>query len=544
MLRLTARGPAVVLDDEWIAQQSEFARRHCVVFENFVDAPILERVPRWCETSRYFTREDVEKNRVFARELTMLDSEPLTNAFFLLLNQPRLFAAIAEFTGSETPIRSFMGRCFKSLPGGEHFDSWHSDARGAERLYGLTIDLSPNPFVGGHFQIRCKETRRILHTVTTSLFGDACLFRIHDSLQHRATTVQGVRPRYCYAGWFSGTRDYRKVYRAAARPCIGGSKRIAAGRSPRVRDPGVKAGEQANRAAESADLRTAALLRPGGLLDQAEAVLRRTLAAHPHDTKALRRLGDILRGKGAFPAALDTYRRLHASGSRPSAEAWLVSILRGGRVPHTAPPGPRPVPFVRLTNFLTPTQQQRLWTQIPVARERFVPAKVGKDDLNRKVRTAWVANRRVVREVRPWFGPKLRSVLPHVLARLRMEALHRSRIEMDVTVHLGGEFYGKHRDNAEDGNRPRKLSYVYYFHRQPRPFAGGDLLLYDTDLETSRATAAAFTRIEPLHNSLVVFPSDAYHEITPVECDTRDFLDGRFTVNGWVRSQRKDGAGG
>ena len=218
MLRCTVRGPAVVKDDEWIAQQEEFVRCHCVVFKGFVDESILDRVPRWCETSRYFTREDVGKNGVFARELTMQFSEPLIKAFFLLLNQPRLFAALAEFTGSETPIRSFIGRCFKSLPGREHFDSWHSDVRGAERLYGLTINLSPNPFVGGSFQIRRKETRKILHTVTTNRLGDACLFRIDDALEHRATTVEGVQPRYVYAGWFSGTRDYRDVYREAARP--------------------------------------------------------------------------------------------------------------------------------------------------------------------------------------------------------------------------------------------------------------------------------------------------------------------------------------
>ena len=272
--------------------------------------------------------------------------------------------------------------------------------------------------------------------------------------------------------------------------------------------------------------------------------MRRTLAAHPHETKALWRLGDVLRGKGAFSAALDTYRRLHAADPDHPTKGWLVSILRGGRVPHAAPPGPRPVPFVRLTNFLTPAQQKRLCMSIRVARDKFVPAQVGTGDVRRESRTAWVADRRMVREVRPWFGPKLRSVLPHVLARWRMEALHRYRIEMDVTVHLGGGFYTRHRDNALEGNRARKLSYVYYFHRQPRPFAGGDLLLYDTDLETSRGPAAAFTRIEPVHNSLVVFPSDASHEITPVECDTRDFLDGRFTVNGWVRSQSEDRAGG
>ena len=220
MIQLTARGPAIAKDDEWTALQSEFARRHYVVFKNFVDPFILARVPRWLETSRWFTREDVGKNGVWGRELTMQDSEPLGGgAFRLLLNQPRLFAAIAEFTGSETPIHSFiLGRCFKALPGGEHFTSWHDDFSERDRLYGLSINLSPNPFVGGHFQIRRKEHRHILHTVTTSSFGDACLFRIHRSLEHRATTVRGVRPRYCYAGWFSGTYDYREVVREAVRP--------------------------------------------------------------------------------------------------------------------------------------------------------------------------------------------------------------------------------------------------------------------------------------------------------------------------------------
>ena len=281
-------------------------------------------------------------------------------------------------------------------------------------------------------------------------------------------------------------------------------------------------------------------LQSGRLLDQAEAVLQRTLAARPHETKALQRLGDIQRGRGEFSAALDTYRRLRVADPDHPAAAWALSILRGGRVPHTAPPGLRPVPFVRLTDFLTPTQQNRLFTLIPAARDRFVPAKVGENNLERETRTAWVADRRIVRDVRPWFGLKLRSVLPHVLARLRVEALQRYRIEMHVTVHPGGGFYRWHSDNSEERHRPRKISYVYYFHRQPRRFAGGDLLLYDTDLEANRVSMGAFSRIEPLHNSLVFFPSDALHEITPVECDTQDFEDGRFTVNGWVRSRDEE----
>ena len=284
------------------------------------------------------------------------------------------------------------------------------------------------------------------------------------------------------------------------------------------------------------------MLHPGGLLDQAEAVLRRTLAAHPHETKALRRLGDIQRGKGEFSAALETYRRLHAADPDHPAAAWALSILRGGRVPHAAPPSLRPVPFVRLTDFLTQAQQQRLCTLIRAARDRFVPGKVDKGDLRPEIRTAWVADRRMVRDVRPWFYPKLRSVLPHMLTRLRMEALHRYGIEMNVTTHLRKGFHRRHRDNTWERDRPRKLTFVYYFHRQPRPFAGGDLLLYDTDLEANRVSTVAFTRIEPLHNSFVIFPSGAYHEVTPVECDTQDFPNGRFAVSGWVRSHEQDTA--
>ena len=97
-----------------------------------------------------------------------------------------------------------------------------------------------------------------------------------------------------------------------------------------------------------------ALLRSGGFFDQAESVLGQRYAVHPHDARALRRLGDVQRGKGQFPAALETYRRLRALNPDDASVAGPVSILSGGRVPPATPPGLRPVPFVRLTEFLTP----------------------------------------------------------------------------------------------------------------------------------------------------------------------------------------------
>ena len=222
MIRLTTRGPVVVRDDEWITQQRELARRHCVVFRDFVDASILERVPRMLETSRFFTSELLlqGKNKAAAREVLMYDTEPLACMFFFLVNQPRLFEAMTEFTGCEMPIRYFIGRFRKQLPGGEGF-RWHDDRdRKRERLVGLSINLSPEPFVGGNFRIRNKETGEILRAVAASRFrfGDAILFRIHDSLEHALSVVRGGPPRYNYVGWFTWARDYRKVLREKAGP--------------------------------------------------------------------------------------------------------------------------------------------------------------------------------------------------------------------------------------------------------------------------------------------------------------------------------------
>ena len=221
MIQLTLGGPRIVEDDEWVAQQREFAQRHCVVFKDFVDEGILGRVPRMLETGWFHCEHAADTGEVFSRELQMRARERLPQTFFLLLNQPRLFGAIAEFTGCEAAIRRFSGRCFKQLPGGGHFTDWHSDTGdGAGRMFGLTINLSPKP-CGGGFQIRSRKTggRGGGQTVTGTRFGDACLFRIHEFIEHRTLPVEGPVPRCIYGGWFFGAgADHRELMRKKLRP--------------------------------------------------------------------------------------------------------------------------------------------------------------------------------------------------------------------------------------------------------------------------------------------------------------------------------------
>ena len=279
-----------------------------------------------------------------------------------------------------------------------------------------------------------------------------------------------------------------------------------------------------------------ALLRPGGLYDQAEAALRRKLAADPHDTAALWRLAEIQRQRGDFTAARDGYRRLRVLGPDRRKAAWLHAVLSGDGVSEAVPPrGIWPAPFVQMRNFLTPEQCDRLSILAAEGSARLAPARSGKKGTareNPEIRITLEVDDRTRQDFSPWFTQKIRSCVPEVLERLRMEDIGRYGIQMNMRVYLTGGFYRAHHEGAYDPDHPRKLSFVYFFHREPRRFSGGDLLLYDADADTRACSFEEFSRIVPLRNSIVFFPSLSWHQVTPVQCETNDSGDGRWVVNG------------
>ena len=52
----------------------------------------------------------------------------------------------------------------------------------------------------------------------------------------------------------------------------------------------------------------------------------------------------------------------------------------------------------------------------------------------------------------------------------------------------------------------------------------------------ARASAPPIRRLAPVDNSIVFFPSDAFHEVCPVHTDADAFDDSRFTVTIWFRA--------
>jgi Rps23 Pro-64 3,4-dihydroxylase Tpa1-like proline 4-hydroxylase len=130
---------------------------------------------------------------------------------------------------------------------------------------------------------------------------------------------------------------------------------------------------------------------------------------------------------------------------------------------------------------------------------------------------------------------RVNSALPSVLAQLGMEEFPVTQVEAQITASNDGDFFHAHSDDAQALIASRRLTFVYFFHREPRQFEGGELRIHDTRQEGGQSTSAgSYQSIVPQQNQIVFFPCSMLHEITPVECPSRAFADSRFTLNGWL----------
>jgi Rps23 Pro-64 3,4-dihydroxylase Tpa1-like proline 4-hydroxylase len=130
---------------------------------------------------------------------------------------------------------------------------------------------------------------------------------------------------------------------------------------------------------------------------------------------------------------------------------------------------------------------------------------------------------------------RLRNCLPQALKRLGREPFPISRIEAQITASNDGDYFRWHTDNGQDEVACREITFVYFFHREPKPFRGGELRLYDSRRKNGGYVPTSNYRgIEPQQNQMVLFVSSLTHEITPLEMPNGRFSDSRFTVNGWL----------
>jgi Rps23 Pro-64 3,4-dihydroxylase Tpa1-like proline 4-hydroxylase len=130
---------------------------------------------------------------------------------------------------------------------------------------------------------------------------------------------------------------------------------------------------------------------------------------------------------------------------------------------------------------------------------------------------------------------RIRGVLPRVLDQLGIEQFPVTQVESQITASNDGDFFRAHSDDSEEIIASRRITFVYFFHSEPRPFEGGELRLHDSHREGElQVSSGSYQIVVPQQNQIVFFPCSLLHEITPVECRSRAFADSRFTLNGWL----------
>lgn len=191
-----------------------------------------------------------------------------------------------------------------------------------------------------------------------------------------------------------------------------------------------------------------------------------------------------------------------------------------------------PSDYVQIENFLSSAEANQLLNDILIQEHAFVPAEVIEGNPHNRQALVLCASPAIAE----FMINRMQNILPDVITQLNVTPFSISHTEVQITAHQDGNYFRQHRDNSKSDHR--KLTYVYYLHRQPKPFSKGELVLYDSEINQGCYVAAkSFKLIEPRHNSIVFFLSRNWHEVLPVSCPSNRFEDSRFTINGWIHRQ-------
>jgi Rps23 Pro-64 3,4-dihydroxylase Tpa1-like proline 4-hydroxylase len=263
------------------------------------------------------------------------------------------------------------------------------------------------------------------------------------------------------------------------------------------------------------------------------------------------------------PDTLERNARFHSTVYLASRPEWagehlaseIARLVRGGHYskPGGVPTGtgrfgmlgaetleagfdPRgPVLHVALRDFLDENEHQKLLDTLLEREQEFEASTISRpgedaavDDRIRRSRTLDKLD-----GFEDLFAERLKGALEESLKRLGLEGFPVGQFEIQATASGDRDYFRMHQDTDDDDSR--ELTFVYFLNREPRPYLGGELRLFETSVIDGKPvpTERAET-IVPRDNTLVVFPSRHEHEVLPVRVPSKEFGDSRFTVNGWI----------
>jgi Rps23 Pro-64 3,4-dihydroxylase Tpa1-like proline 4-hydroxylase len=190
---------------------------------------------------------------------------------------------------------------------------------------------------------------------------------------------------------------------------------------------------------------------------------------------------------------------------------------------------------VELPEFLAPAELDAIRSFAIANEEEFRPSAIHRDGagvVDPDSRRSLLINARgpVERLVRD----RVLEAVPYVLARLGVRPAQPRRVDVQITATGDGGFFKAHSDRSPEVSSTRRLSYVYFFHDDPSPFDGGELVLYATEHPAASLDDVGRLTVAPTQNTIVFFRSSLLHEVAPVACAGGEFRHSRFTANGWV----------
>ena len=280
-----------------------------------------------------------------------------------------------------------------------------------------------------------------------------------------------------------------------------------------------------------------------------ELELKRRTAGQPLAARPLMALAETHRCQGNFKAAIEIYEQVASArlGDWRKA-AWLRAMLRQEPLPFVPPSGVWPAPFVYIENYLPRTEHERVLAIALSLAPRFSKARLGSGEhrhVDESRRRGLAIDQVGCDALRGLLVPRLRPLLSSIQERLRLSphAPHRFS-HIDLAAYPHGNFGGAHRDSSPRPYPRLSLNAVYFFHREPLTFTGGDLLLYDTDVETGISSRLAFSRIAPTSNSLVLLPASYWHAVTQVASRSSELRDARLSACFSVFEEPEESDGG
>src|SRR5215471_8351124 len=209
MLRISRTGALVDASDTRIAElRAHFDRHHWVKLPRVLSPELIREVQ-----ARLARAEFVETSHHGvvppSIDLCMVPSA-LSGLLELVFNDAAVFDIVERVTGCDEIARfgGFIYRLTATHGLGHH---WHNDLV-ESRLVAMSVNLGPGSYEGGLLELRDRASTRVFDRVPNAGSGDVLLFRLHETLQHRACPVTaGVKT--AFAGWYFGEDSYPRHIR-------------------------------------------------------------------------------------------------------------------------------------------------------------------------------------------------------------------------------------------------------------------------------------------------------------------------------------------